>query len=249
MSTGILYIVATPIGNLEDITLRAVRTLQESDLIACEDTRVTRKLLDHYSIKKPVISYFQHSKLAKVSQIMEIIKTGKNVALVTDAGTPGISDPGNKLVEEAINNDIAVIPIPGPSGLTTLVSVAGIDMQRFTFLGFPPHKKGRETFFKEVAASKYPVIYYDSVHRVIKNLELLSVIASGAKQSRLKELNTEIAASSRFGGTPRKDIRIILGRELTKMFEEIVRGNVEEVLKYFEKNKGKIKGEFVIVVH
>ncbi|HEX7586121.1 MAG TPA: 16S rRNA (cytidine(1402)-2'-O)-methyltransferase [Patescibacteria group bacterium] len=223
MSTGILYIVATPIGNLEDITLRAVRTLQEADLVACEDTRVTWKLLDHYGIKKTVISYFQHSKLAKISQIMEIIKTGRNVVLVTDAGTPGISDPGNKLVEEAINNDIAVIPIPGPSGLTTLASVAGIDMQRFTFLGFPPHKKGRETFFKEVAASKYPVIYYDSVHRVIKNLELLNSLDSGKN--------------------------IILGRELTKMFEEIVRGNVEEVLKYFEKNKGKIKGEFVIIVH
>lgn len=154
---------------------------------------------------------------------MEIIKTGRNVALVTDAGTPGISDPGNKLVEEAINNDIAVIPIPGPSGLTTLVSVAGIDMQRFTFLGFPPHKKGRETFFKEIVSSKYPVIYYDSVHRVMKNMELLQSLSSGKN--------------------------IILGRELTKMFEEIVRGKIEEVLEYFEKNKGKIKGEFVIIAY
>ena len=223
MDTGILYIVATPIGNLEDITFRAIKTLKEADLVACEDTRVTRKLLDRYGIKKPAISYFQHSKLAKISQIISSLKTGKNVALVTDAGTPGISDPGNKLVEEAVRNNIHVTPIPGPSGLTALASVAGIDMQRFIFLGFPPHKKGRETFFKEVVASKYPVIYFDSVHRVIKNLELLEKIAPGKK--------------------------VILGRELTKMFEEIVRGTVEECLEYFEKNKSKIKGEFVVIVY
>ena len=153
---------------------------------------------------------------------MEIMKTGKNVALVTDAGTPGISDPGNMLVEESLKNDIPVIPIPGPSGLTTLASVAGIDMQKLLFLGFPPHKKGRETFFKEVITSEYPVIYFDSVYRVIKNLELLRSLATGKK--------------------------IILGRELTKMFEEILRGSVEEILEYFEKNKGKVKGEFVIIV-
>jgi 16S rRNA (cytidine1402-2'-O)-methyltransferase len=223
MNTGVLYIVATPIGNLEDITFRAIRTLKEADLIACEDTRVTQKLLNHYEIKKPVISYFQHSKLARISQIMESLKTGRNVALVTDAGTPGISDPGNKLVAEAVKNDIRIVPMPGPSGLTTLASVAGIDMQRFTFLGFPPHKKGRETFFKEVVSSKYPIIYFDSVHRVIKNLELLEKLAPGKN--------------------------IILGRELTKMFEEIIRGDVKEVLGYFEKNKNKIKGEFVIIVY
>jgi len=223
MNTGILYIVATPIGNLGDITFRAVDTLKEADLIACEDTRVTKKLLDHYDIKKPVISYFQHSKLAKIGQIIGILKTGKNVALVTDAGTPGISDPGNKLVEEAVKNSVRIIPIPGPSGLTALASVAGIDMQKFVFMGFPPHKKGRETFFKEVVSSKYPVIYFDSVHRVIKNLELLEKLAP--------------------------DKKIILGRELTKIFEEIVRGSTKEVLEYFEKNKNKIKGEFVIIVY
>ena len=223
MNTGILYIVATPIGNLEDITFRAIRILKEADLIACEDTRVTRRLLDHYGIKKPITSYFQHSKLAKISQIIESLKTGKNVALVTDAGTPGISDPGNKLVEEVLKNDIKAIPIPGPSGLTALASVAGIDMQKFVFLGFPPHKKGRETFFKEISSSKYPIIYYDSVHRVLKNLGLLNKISP--------------------------DKKIILGRELTKMFEEIVRGSAQEVLEYFEKNKGKVKGEFVIIVY
>jgi 16S rRNA (cytidine1402-2'-O)-methyltransferase len=145
------------------------------------------------------------------------------VALVTDAGTPGISDPGNKLVEEVVKNDIRIVPIPGPSGLTTLASVAGIDMQKFVFLGFPPHKKGRETFFKEVVDSEYPVIYYDSVHRFLKNLELLNTL------------------------DPEKNI--ILGRELTKMFEEIVRGSTEEVLDYFGKNTGKVRGEFVIIVY
>jgi 16S rRNA (cytidine1402-2'-O)-methyltransferase len=223
MDTGILYVVATPIGNLEDMTLRALETLKKVDLIACEDTRVTKKLLDHYEVKKPVTSYFQHSKSPKISQILEALKSGKNVALVTDAGTPGISDPGNKLVEEAVGNSIPVIPVPGVSALTALVSVAGIDMQKFVFLGFPPHKKGRETFFKEVVSANYPIVYYESPHRVIKNLELLNSLSS--------------------------DKKIILGRELTKMFEETVRGTAEEVLKYFQENPGKIKGEFTIIVY
>lgn len=223
MDTGILYIVATPIGNLEDITLRALETLKKSDLIACEDTRVTKKLLSRYEVKTPVTSFFQHSKTPKISQIIGALKSGRNVALVTDAGTPGISDPGNKLVEQAISENIAVMPIPGPSALTAIASVAGIDMQKFVFLGFPPHKKGRETFFKEVIAEKYPVVYYESPHRVIKNLELLKNLGP--------------------------DKNIILGRELTKMFEETVRGKVEDVLKYFNENPGKVKGEFTIIVY
>jgi len=223
MNTGVLYIVATPIGNLEDITFRAIRIMKEADLIACEDTRVTQKLLNHYEVKKPAISYFQHSKLAKISQIIESLKTGQNVALVTDAGTPGISDPGNKLVEQALRENIKVLPIPGASSLGAMISVAGVDMQKFVFLGFPPHKKGRETFFKEIIASRYPVMYFDSVHRVIKNLELLNSLDS--------------------------EKNIILGRELTKMFEEIVRGSAKEVLEYFGKNKDKVKGEFVIIAH
>lgn len=223
MSTGILYIVATPIGNLEDITLRALETLKKSDLIACEDTRVTKKLLSRYEVKTPVTSFFQHSKAPKIASIIGALKSGKNVALVTDAGTPGISDPGNKLVEQAILENIAVMPIPGPSALTAIASVAGIDMQKFVFLGFPPHKKGRETFFKEIVALKYPIVYYESPHRVIKNLELLKNLGP--------------------------DKNIILGRELTKMFEETVRGKVEEVLKYFQENPGKVKGEFTIIVY
>lgn len=228
MDTGILYIVATPIGNLGDITLRAVETLKKVDFIACEDTRQTKKLLFHFEIEKPLVSFHQHSKAVKFDKIISELKAGSNFALVTDAGTPGISDPGNQLVEEAIKNEIAVIPIPGVSALTTLASVSGIDMQRFIFLGFPPHKKGRETFFKKVLKTEFPVVYYESPHRLIKNLELLSVIASEAKQS---------------------DMRIILGRELTKMFEEIVRGTAEEILEYFQNNPGKIKGEITIIVY
>lgn len=221
MKTGILHIVATPIGNLEDITLRALCILKEVDVVACEDTRVTKKLLKHYNIETLCISCHQHSDNAKLQSLVKMLLDGKNIALVTDAGTPGVSDPGNILVQKALENAIQVVPIPGASALGALVSVAGVDMQKFVFLGFPPHKKGRETFFKNVAAYEMPVMYYDSPHRVIKNLELLKSISSEKK--------------------------IIIGRELTKMFEETVRGNIEEVMEYFEKNPEKVKGEFVLI--
>jgi len=220
---GKLYIVATPIGNLEDITLRALRVLKEADLILCEDTRVTKRLLSRYEISTSARSYHQHTSEEKGQQIIREILSGKDLALVTDAGTPGVSDPGNVLVGMAVENGIQVVPIPGASALAALVSVAGIDMQKFVFFGFPPHKKGRETFFKEIAASKYPVMYYESPHRVLKNLELLQSLGA--------------------------DKRIILGRELTKMFEETVRGSISEISEYFKNNTGKVKGEFVIIVH
>ncbi len=223
MERGILYIVATPIGNLSDITLRALETLKKVDFIACEDTRVTVKLLNHYNIKNPLISFHQHSRLQKFDLIINKLKEGKNIALATDAGTPGISDPGNNLVAEIIKNNIKVIPIPGPSALAALISVAGIDTQKFIFLGFPPHKKGREKFFKEVAEAKYPAIYYESPHRVVKNLELLA------------------------GFNPEKNV--IIGRELTKMFEEIIRGNLADALKSLNQKKAQIKGEFTIIVY
>jgi 16S rRNA (cytidine1402-2'-O)-methyltransferase len=228
MNTGILYIVATPIGNLEDITFRVVKALKEVDLIFCEDTRVTKKLLDHYKITAETRSFYgRGSKTRKpepnFDYVLEELKNGKNIAFVTDAGTPGISDPGNRLVAKAIENGIAVIPIPGASALTTLASISGIDLTKFVFLGFPPHKKGRETFFKEIAVLKYPAMYYESPHRLVKNLELMK----------------------------RLDIQknIILGRELTKMFEEVVRGSVREVLEYFKDNKDKVRGEFAIIVY
>lgn len=224
--TGKLYIVATPIGNLEDITLRALRVLREADLILCEDTRVTKKLLDRYEIQKPLLSYHHHSKLSRVEKIMEHLENGKALALVSDAGTPGISDPGNELVERITHNvkrgTVEIIPIPGASTITCLASVAGINMSKFTFLGFPPHKKGRETYFREAAGAKYPVIYFESPHRVLKNLAFLEKLKPSAK--------------------------LVVGRELTKIFEEIARGKVGEIREYFEKNPGKIKGEFVIII-
>lgn len=222
-NSGKLYIVATPIGNLEDITLRALRVLKEVELIACEDTRVTRKLLNHYNITTRVIAYHQHSTGDKIQRIIDEISSGKDVAVVTDAGTPGVSDPGNILVKAAIENNIVVLPIPGASAIASVISIAGIDMQQFSFFGFPPHKKGRETFFKKVAVSEIPVMYYESPHRVLKNVEMLLKFAP--------------------------DKKIIIGRELTKMFEQVVRGSALEILAYFTENPPKVKGEFVIIVH
>ncbi len=221
--TGILYMVATPIGNLGDITLRALETLKAVDTILSEDTRVTGNLLRHFEIKKPLISFHEHTDSDKAQKLIDRIVAGENMALVTDAGTPGISDPGNVLVELAVLAGVSVIPLPGANALGAIVSVAGIDMREFIFLGFPPHKKGRETFFKKVVASEYPVIYYESPHRVIKNLELLAELAPHRK--------------------------LVLGRELTKIFEEVVRGSVGEVKTYLENKAGKTKGEFVIIVY
>ena len=218
---GMLYIVATPIGNLGDITLRALEVLKQVDLVLSEDTRVTKKLLSHYAIVTPTLSCHEHTEKGKLSQIINRLQNGESMALVTDAGTPGLSDPGNFLVSLAIEAGVVVVPVPGVSALTTLVSVAGIDMREFIFKGFPPHKKGRETFFRFVAESALPVMYYESPHRVIKNLELLQSFSV--------------------------DKKIILGRELTKMFEEVVRGTVSEVLTYLQSDIHKTKGEFVII--
>ncbi len=220
--SGTLFIVATPIGNLGDMTLRALETLKSVDSILCEDTRVTSRLLAHYEIKRPLVSCHEHTDDSKLKQLIERLEQGESLAFVSDAGTPGLSDPGNKLVSLALESDIAVVPIPGVSALATLVSVAGIDMREFAFLGFPPHKKGRETFFRKVAATEMPVMYYESPHRVLKNLELLASFASGK--------------------------RVIIGRELTKLFEEMVRGTIEEALTYFSEHPEKVKGEFVVIV-
>ncbi len=234
---GKLYIVATPIGNLEDITLRALRVLREVDLILCEDTRVTKKLLNCYEIQKPLLSYHHHSKLSRVEKIVEHLENGKNLALVSDAGTPGIQDPGNRLISEILESQkskvksqnfgkdfFKIIPIPGPSAMTAIASVAGINMDKFLFLGFPPHKKGRETFFRGVAESKYPVIYFESPHRFLKNLELLEKL--------------------------KPDAKLIVGRELTKVFEEIVGGEVREIRKKWgEKAERQKRGEFVIIAY
>ncbi len=220
-----LYILATPIGNLEDITFRAVRILGEVDLILCEDTRVTRKLLDRYEIKTPTMSYHQHSKISKVDKIFDLIRDGKDLALVSDAGTPTISDPGSMLVSqvrEEFGDEVEIIPIPGASALVSALSVSGLQADRFVFLGFLPHKKGRETLFKEIAEIKRTVAFYESPHRIIKTL------------NSLKE----------FVG----DRKIVIARELTKIYEQVISGTPEELLKYFEDNPDKVRGEFVVIV-
>jgi 16S rRNA (cytidine1402-2'-O)-methyltransferase len=218
---GILYIVATPIGNLGDITLRALEILKQSDIILCEDTRKTGILLDHYEVKRPLISYHQHSKVNKVDYIVELLKEGKKLALVSDAGTPSISDPGGKLVEEVGKiKETKIIPIPGPSAITCALSASGLISDKFIFLGFLPTKKGRETVFKEIKEEKKTIVFYESVYRIIKTLKSLDI----------------------------DNRKVVVCRELTKKFEEIVRGNSKEVLNYFENNKDKVKGEFVVII-
>src|SRR4030042_5355184 len=158
-----LYIIATPIGNLEDVSKRALRILAEVDLILCEDTRKTKRLLDVYNIKKQTLSYHQHSKLEKTDYIIDLLKAGKNLALVSDAGTPGISDPGNLLIKEVVEKlgeKVNIIPIPGPSAAITAASISGFPMDRFLFLGFPPAKRKRKKFLQEVLESKYSIIFY-----------------------------------------------------------------------------------------
>jgi len=225
---GIFYIIATPIGNLEDISQRALRVLTEVDLILCEDTRVTKKLLDHYQIKTLTLSYHQHSKLKKTEQIISFLKEGKNLALVSDAGTPGISDPGNMLVgevSEKLGNKVKIMPVPGCSALTAAASISGFPTDRFLFLGFPPAKRKRKKFFEEVFNVKYPVIFYESPHRIIKSLKELEL---GAKIYKLEP-------------------RVLVCRELTKKFETIYRGTIKEVIKQIEKDI--IKGEFTVIVN
>ena len=222
---GTLYIVPTPIGNLEDITLRAIRILKEVDLILCEDTRTTSKLLNKYDIKNKTSSYHAHSTMSKESAIIRMLEEGKNIALVSDAGTPCISDPGVLLVShvrEAFGSHARVVPIPGASALVSALSASGIPAPDFLFLGFLPHKKGRETLFREIAESARPVAFYESTHRVLKTL------------ASLRE------------HTPHH--RVMLARELTKQFEQFVEGTPEELEAYIAEHPEKQKGEFVIIV-
>jgi 16S rRNA (cytidine1402-2'-O)-methyltransferase len=230
------YVIATPIGNLGDITFRATETLKSVDLILCEDTRVTKKLLDKYNISKPTMSYHAQSKLSKTDKIFDLLTEGKNLALVSDAGTPGISDPGAMLVSQikecqrrALTSpvskpvfDVEVIPIPGPTALITALSASGLPTHEFTFLGFLPHKKGRETLFKEISASKRTMVFYESPHRILKTLESLQKFCP--------------------------DKKVCLARELTKIYEEFKTGTPIEVLEYLTKNPVKQKGEFTVIV-
>ncbi len=216
-----LYIVSTPIGNLEDITYRAVRVLNEVDLIVAEDTRHVRKLLDKYEIKTRVDSYHSHSDKRKLDKILNFLKEAKNVALVSDAGTPCISDPGFLLVRGAIDNKIQISPIPGPSAFISALVCSGLPVSKFIFLGFLPLKKGRQTLFKSLISEDKPIVFYESPHRIIKTLKDLEQY---------------------FGS----DRQIILGRELTKIFEEFLRGTIAELRQHFEKKAPK--GEFVVIL-
>jgi len=228
---SILYIVATPIGNLKDITFRAIETLKEVDLILCEDTRQTIKLLNHYGISKPLVSYFQHSKISKINYILEQLKQGRKLALVTDAGTPGISDPGGKLIEIILTNlaSCTIVPIPGPTALIAALSVSGFPTDKFIFMGFSPAKKGREKFFKKVLESEYSVVFHESVHRILKTL--------GQLNNLLKTQNSLLKT------------KIVVCRELTKKFETIYRGDIDEIISQLNGDKNNLKGEFVVVIN
>lgn len=218
---GKLYIVSTPIGNLEDISSRAIETLQNSDLILCEDTRTSSVLLSHYQVKKPLESYHSHNENEKINSIIQKLKTGKNISLISDSGTPGISDPGSKLIKACIDEGITISPIPGPSALMTALVVSGFEIKSFYFEGFIPQKKGRQTKLKEICLRKEMTVFYESPFRIKKLINELVELSP----------NREIA----------------LCRELTKKFEEVIRGRVIDIKKKIESIK--LKGEFTVVIN
>ena len=221
-----LYIIATPIGNLEDITLRALRILKEVDTILCEDTRETKKLLSRYEIHKPTLSYHAQSKLSKVEKIFELLEAGRDLALVSDAGTPTISDPGCMLVDQVrahFSGSVEIIPIPGASAVLSALSVSGFPSSEFVFLGFLPHKKGRETLFREITSSKRTIVFYESPHRMEKTLVSLA-----------EHLEPER--------------RMQVSREITKIHESHVRGTLVDIVTHFKEHPEDIRGEFVVVV-
>jgi 16S rRNA (cytidine1402-2'-O)-methyltransferase len=217
-----LYICSTPIGNLEDISLRCLRILKEVDIIACEDTRHTKKILNKYEISQALTSYHKFNIKAKTSYLVNLLKEGKSIALVSDSGTPGISDPGFELIKEAINNNIKIIPIPGPSSPIVALTLSGFQMERFLFLGYLPKKKGkRQKTLEEAKRFSGSVIFLESPYRLIKALEDVKLV---------------------FG----ESIKIAVARELTKVFEELIRGTAKEVAEHFSTKKPK--GEIVVVV-
>ncbi len=218
---GVVYIVSTPIGNLEDITLRALKILKDVDLIAAEDTRRTRKLLSRFDIHTPLVSYFEHNELKRLDKLLSHVKRGKDIALVSDAGTPGISDPGYRLIQEAIEREIPVIPIPGPSAAITALSIAGLPTDSFAFIGFLPKKGGkRRKLLDKLADSMWTSILYESPHHLMQTLEDL-LVACGDRQ-------------------------IVVTRELTKAFEEVIRGTISEVIDILKGRK--IRGEITLVL-
>jgi|TARA_B100000929_G_scaffold219818_1_gene176379 16S rRNA (cytidine1402-2'-O)-methyltransferase len=217
---GVLYIVSTPIGNLEDITFRAIRILKDSSLIAAEDTRRSKVLLSHYNISTPTISYYEHNRYTRIPKLIDHLIDGKDIALITDAGTPGISDPAYRLIRAAINSDCRVESIPGASASLAALVASGLPTDRFIFEGFLPHKKGRKGKLEKVKDIDATIIFYESPNRLVRTLkDILEYI----------------------GNRP-----IAIGRELSKKFEEIMRGRVSDILSHYNTNKPK--GEFVIVI-
>ena len=219
--SGILYICGTPIGNLKDITLRCLNVLKKVDLIAAEDTRHTKILLNHYQIRKPSTSYHKYSKEKKVEHILQLLQEGKKIALLSDAGMPGICDPGYEIIRKAIENSITIIPIPGVSALTTALVVSGFALERFVFEGFVPRKKGeKRRFFLNLKDEERTIVFYETPHRIKDTLNTLKEVMG--------------------------DRRIVIARELTKKFEEIIRGKLSSVVDSL--NNREIKGEITLVL-
>lgn len=221
MTTGILYIIATPIGNLEDITYRAVRILGEVDLIAAEDTRHSLKLLSHFGISKPLTSYFDHNQQIKGERILNALRQGKSVALISDAGTPCVSDPGYQLVRDAVAEKITVVPVPGACAAITALAASGLPTDSFTFAGFPPSRQGkRRTFLSGINSLPGTLVLYEAPHRLLDTL------------SDIREVLGER--------------QVIVARELTKMFEEFIRGAASEVIAAV--SQGIVRGEVVVLI-
>lgn len=222
---GNLYIVATPIGNMEDITLRAIRMLQEVDFVFAEDTRTTGNLFKKYNISNKLFSYNSVNQKQKNTEIIKLLEAGKNLALVSDAGTPGVSDPGYSAVasvREYFDDRVKIITIPGPSALTAFISILGVGTHAWTFYGFLPHKNGRQKLLKEMLENKYSSVFYESTHRIKKCIEEIEKFDTGRK--------------------------IAIGKELTKIYEEVLIGTPKEILTIFEKDPSKTKGEFVVMI-
>lgn len=216
--TGKLYLIATPIGNLNDITYRAVETLKEVDIIAAEDTRHSLKLLNYLEISKPMISYHRHNEDTKTAELIRILKDGKNIGLITDAGTPGISDPGEEVVKEAIKEQIEIIPIPGACALINALIASGLGTKEFAFYGFLPlDKKIREEKFDDIQKQNKTIIFYEAPHRLIKTLQEIE---------------------QRLG-----NIEVVIAKELTKIHETFIRGTIEEVLETLD----DVKGEYIVL--
>ncbi len=220
MEKGTLYIVATPIGNLDDITIRAIKTLQEVDLIAAEDTRHTLKLLNHLEISKPMISYHRHNEETKSDILIEKLQEGQNIALVSDAGTPGICDPGEEIIKKCIELEINIVPIPGACAMINSLICSGIDTKEFTFLGFLPlNKKLRKKKLEEIKNSNKTIIIYEAPHKL---------------ETTLKDLQKILTITR----------KVTLSREITKIHEEFIRGNIEEIMQKAE----NLKGEIVLII-